>query len=251
MYALVGRQLLGRLYMPWKQFRRHLWRALVWAVVAKLLLAAVIFRMADLPLVVEGASLSTVHSAWQFLKLNAGTYLLVQVSAIVFSGPVLYVCMVCGVAAARLRLLTHRRWRAARKRCLLLGSLPLLALSFAYGWGYAMTPATEPVSPWLDMLAEAISMPVAALYVVALAVASSGGRARWCHWLSPLGQRTLTLYVGHGVMCLVLFSGVGFGLTITTVQTVLCCLVLWWAAWVAAALSGKTRWPLEAWMARR
>lgn len=251
MYALVGWQLLGRLHMPWKPFRRHLWRALVWALVAKSLLAVVIFRMADLPLVVEGASLSTAQGAWPFVKLNAGTYLLVQVSAIVFSGPVLYFCMACGVAAARLRLLTHRRWRGVLKRWLLCCSLPLLVLSGAYGWGYAMTPAAEPPSPWLEVLAEVISMPVAALYVAALALASNGGRARWCQGLGPLGQRTLTLYVGHGLICLALFSGAGQAIALTTTQTLLFCLGLWWLAWVAAALSGPLRWPLEAWMARR
>jgi uncharacterized protein len=251
MYALVGRQLPGRLHMPWSRLRRHLWRALVWAAVAKSLLVVVIFSMADLPLVVEGASLSSVQGAWQFVKLNAGTYLLVQVSAIVFSGPVLYFCMACGVAAARLRLLTHRRWRAARQRWLRVGSLPLCALVFACGWGYAMTPATRPVNPWIEMLAEALAMPVAALYVVALAVASSGGRARWCRWLAPLGQRTLTLYVGHSLLCMALFSGVGLALVLTTVEAFLFCLGLWSLAWAAAALSGQTRWPLEAWIGRR
>lgn len=251
MYALVGRQLLGRLHMPWGPLRRHLWLALFWAVVAKLLLVALIFRTADLPLVVAGPSLSSVQGAWPFLQLNAGTYLLVQVSAVVVSGPVLYFCMVCGVAAARLKLLTHRRWRAARQRWLRVGSLPLCALVFACGWGYAMTPATSLVSPWIETLAEALSMPVAALYVLALAVASSGGQARWCRWLAPLGQRTLTLYVGHSLLCVALFSGVGMALVLTTVQTVLFCMGLWSVAWAAAALSGQTRWPLEAWIGRR
>ena len=101
MYAVVGWQLLGRLHMPWKRFRRHLRGAFVVAVMAKLLLAVVIFRMADLPLVVEGASLSSVRSGGQFLWLNASTYAVQQVSALIFSAPVLYFCMLCGVAAAR------------------------------------------------------------------------------------------------------------------------------------------------------
>ncbi len=251
MYALVGRQLLARVHLPWTHFRRHLRRALVWAVLAKLLLVGVIFRMADLPLVVEGASLSSVQGAWPFLKLNAGTYLVAQVAAVFVSGPVLYFCMACGVAAARLRLLTHRRWRAVLKRGLMRFSLPVLALSLVYGWGYAVTPPADPVNPWLEALAEAISVPMAALYIAALALASSGGRARWCQWLGPLGQRTLTLYVGHGLICMALFSGVGLALALTTIQTVLFCLGLWLAAWAAAALSGQRRWPLEAWMARR
>ena len=66
-----------------------------------------------------------------------------------------------------------------------------------------------------------------------------------------MGQRTLTLYIGHSVICLVLLSGAGLALTPTTVQTVVFCLGLWLAAVVAAQLSGATRWPLEAWIARR
>ena len=40
--------------------------------------------------------------------------------------------------------------------------LPVVMSSAAYGWGYAMTPATVPVSPWLEVLSEVISMPMAA-----------------------------------------------------------------------------------------
>jgi uncharacterized protein len=159
--------------------------------------------------------------------------------------------MLCGVAAARLRLLTHRRWRGVLKRWLVSGCLPVIALSFAYGWGYAMTPATQPISPWLEMLGEAISLPMAALYIGALAWVSDGGRARWCQWLGPLGRRTLTLYVGHSLICLALFSGVGLALAPTTDQAVVFCLGLWLLAWAAAGLGGKTRWPLEAWLSRR
>lgn len=251
MYAVVGWQLLGRLHMPWKRLRRHLRGAFVVAVMAKLLLAVVIFRMADLPLVVEGVSLSSARNGGQFLWVNASTYAIQQVSALIFSAPVLYFCMLCGVAAARLRLLTHRRWRGVLKRVLWVGGLPVVMSSAAYGWGYAMTPATVPVSPWLEVLSEVISMPMAACYVLALAVVSGGGRARWCQWLSPLGQRTLSLYVGHSLICMVLFSGVGLGIELTTVQNVVFCLGLWLLAWAAASFSGQTRWPLEAWMARR
>ncbi|WP_439518523.1 DUF418 domain-containing protein [Hydrogenophaga sp.] len=251
MYAVVGWQVLGRLHMPWRRFRRHLRGAFLAAVLAKLLLAGVIFRLSDLPLVVEGASLSSVRNAWEFLGVNASTYALQQVSALIFSAPVLYFCMLCGVAAARLRLLTHRRWRGWLNRVWLLACVPVLALGGLHGWGYGMTPASQPVSRWLEVLGEWVSMPMAALYVVALALASRGGRARWCRWLGPLGQRTLSLYVGHSLICMALFSGVGLGLMWTTVQSVVFCLGLWVAAWAAAALSGPTRWPLEAWMARR
>jgi uncharacterized protein len=64
-----------------------------------------------------------------------------------------------------------------------------------------------------------------------------------------LGQRTLTLYVGHGLFCVLLFSGVGLGLQPGPFGLLAFALLLWAAAGLAAHTSGKRRWPLEAWMA--
>ncbi|WP_137922193.1 DUF418 domain-containing protein [Hydrogenophaga sp. 2FB] len=251
MYALMGRQALRRLHQPWGPFRRHLGRALVVAVLAKLALVAIMFEMADRPAVADGSSLSTVPGGWAFLKLNANTYAVAQVSGLLLSGPVLYLCMVCGVAAARLRLLTHRRWRAVLRRGLRRFGLPLLALAFVQGCGYALTTPADVLRLWFEVLGELIGIPIACMYIVALALASSGGKARWCHWLVPLGRRTLSLYVGHSLVLLALFSGVGLALAPSSTQMLLLCLGLWLLAWAAALLSGDRRWPLELWMGRR
>ena len=84
-----------------------------------------------------------------------------------------------------------------------------------------------------------------------LALAARGGQATWCRWLAPLGQRTLTLYVGHGLLCVALFTGVGMGLQPDTAGMATFAVVLWCLALVAARASGSRRWPLEAWIARR
>ncbi|QHE86069.1 DUF418 domain-containing protein [Hydrogenophaga sp. BPS33] len=252
MYALVGRTLLARLHMPWSRLRRHFRRALVWAVLAKAGLLTLMFVwLPERTDIADGSSLSTVQGAWSFLKLNASNYLANQVVALVFLGPVLYLCMLAGVAAARLRLLTHPRWRAALRRFLRRFGLPVLALTAVYGCGVAWTAPTAVLNPWLEALGDVSAIPVAAVYVAALALASSGGQARWCHGLVPLGRRTLSLYVGHSALCLALFSGVGLAWLPTTAQTVLLSLGLWGLAWAVARRSGDRRWPLEAWMARR
>lgn len=250
MYALIGGLVLGRLHQPWGALRRHLGLALVLAVLAKLVLAAITFWIADRPAVADGSSLSTVQGIRAFLKLNANTYLVSQLVGLFVSGPVLYLCMVCGVAAARLRLLTHRRWRAVLQRSLRRCAWPLMALAFAHGAGYAATLPSDALRPWVEVLGDLIGVPMAAMGIVALSLASSGGRAGWCHWLVPLGQRTLTLYVGHSLI-LLLFSGAGLALAWSTVPVVLLCLALWLLALLAATLSGQRRWPLELWMARR
>lgn len=250
LYALVGRLLLRRLHLPWRALRRHLRRTLVWAVLAKLAFLMLLFvppYSAEQP---ASASMASVQGAWEFLQLNALAYTTSQLFGALFAAPVVYLCMACGVAAARLRLLTHRRWRPVLRRWLRRCGPVLLMLSMLYGWGCAVTPPSELSRAWIDAGGDLITLPVAACYLAALALASAGGRARWCHGLAPLGQRTLTLYIGHSLLCLLLFSGAGLALAWSTVQMVLACLALWLLACVAAARSGSRRWPLEAWMAR-
>lgn len=250
LYALVSRPLLRRLHMPWRGLRRHLWRALAWALLAKLAWLLVLVGFGADPDPRDVPSFATVRGAWPFLQLNASSYLLGLATSLVMAGTVTYLCMVCGVAAARMRLLTHRRWRAALRRFIWRFGLPLLALSAVYGWGCAALAPTHPWRPWIDALGDFIAIPVAACYLAGLALAAGGGSARWCGWLSPLGRRTLSLYIGHSLLCVALFSGLGWALAASTLQTVLFCLGLWGLALVAARRS-RRRWPLEAWMARR
>ncbi|MCW5669311.1 MAG: DUF418 domain-containing protein [Hydrogenophaga sp.] len=251
LYALVGRPLLRRLHRPWGALRRHFWHALAWAVLAKLVLLALTLMAAESPARADTPALSTVQGAWAFFQLNAGFYAAIQVVALLVGGPVMYLCMLGGVAAARLRLLTHRRWRPLWRRGLWLAGPPLLVLSVAHGWAWAVHDPAADIDPWIEALGDLIALPVAACYLAIAVLASDGGRARWCAVLAPLGQRTLSLYVGHSALCLLLLSGAGWALAPTTLQTVVACLGLWLLALAGARLSGRRRWPLEAWLARR
>ena len=250
LYALIGKRLLRRLHLPWKRFRRHLQWSLFWALLAKLVLVTLTLMLPDRPGDSGGSTLASVQGGWQFLKVNAGFYFVGQAVALIVAGPVMYLCMVCGVAAARLRLLTHRRWREHLRRTLRYWAPPLMTLTMAYGVGAALTAPGDAVQPWVEAFGDLLGVPVAAVYIAALARASSGGRAAWCQWLRPLGQRTLTLYVAHSVICLLLFSGAGLALRFSTVQIVCFAMALWLCALVAARLSGPRRWPLDAWMGR-
>ena len=250
LYALVSRPLLRRLHMPWRGLRRHLRRALAWALLTKLAWLLVLVGLGADPDTSSVPSFASIQGAWPFLRLNAGSYAFGLATSLAMAGTVTYLCMLCGAAAARLRLLTHRRWRPALRRFLWRAGPLLLALSAAYGWGCATLAPTHPWRPWLDALGDVIAIPMAACYLAALALASHGGRARWCGWFGPLGQRTLSLYIGHSLLCVALFSGLGGALAASTLQTVLFCLGLWLLA-LAAARRSQRRWPLEAWMARR
>lgn len=251
LYALTGWLLLRQLLRPGAALLRHLRRVLVFAVVVKLAWVGVLVGWPSGPVPVGVPTIGTVAGLASFVQLNADAYLFAQAFTIVFAGPLIYLCMVGGVVAARLRLLTHRRWRPHLRAWLGRIGPPLLLLTAVYGVGVAWTEPQHPLRPWIDTLGDLAALPLAACYLMALALAADGGRARWCRWLAPLGQRTLTLYLGHSLVCMVVLSGAGWGMPWTTVQVVGFSLGLWLLAWVAAWCSGSRRWPMEAWMARR
>lgn len=86
--------------------------------------------------------------------------------------------------------------------------------------------------------------------VMVTALAQHARSAPWLLALAPLGQRTLTLYIGHGLLCVLLFSGVGLGWQPHLFGMLAFSLLLWTAAWQMARASGHRRWPLETWLAR-
>jgi uncharacterized protein len=261
-YALVGWHVLAQVREPWRTFRPRLRRALGWAVAASVLGSALAVWMRA-PAAGAGAmpdpTLAQTQLLLDFWLLNASTYAVIQLVTLPLVWPVLRLCMLCGVAAARLRLLTHKRWRQRLMRVARRWGPPLALLNVGYGVAYdtgrlANDPSGAPsnmAAPWLELLGSLVGPPLAAVYVVVLALLARGGQAAWCLWLAPLGRCTLTLYITHGVLCAALFTGVGLGLQWGTQGTALFALLLWAVALLAAHATAGRRWPLEAWMARR
>jgi uncharacterized protein len=257
MYALIGWNLLRRVREPWGPFRRRLKRALWWALGVTLLSIVLMFwisAMAGLagePAAESEPRLVQAQRWIDFWLFNGSAYLAMLVGALLLAWPVLRLAMLCGIAAARLRLLTHRRWHAQLERWLVRGALPLLLLNLGYGFAYVSVSAGSERAFWIEAFGNLVGPPLAAMYLFALALAARGGQAAWCRTLAPLGQRTLTLYVSHSVLCVLLFGGVGLGLELSTLDMAIFSLVLWLLALGAARASGTRRWPLEAWLARR
>lgn len=260
MYALVGWRLIARLHVPWHSLRQQLWRAWWWALGVSALSVAltVLFAArAGLASLAGSASVEAEPTLAQaqgwiaFWQINAGAYFAVQIGALLLLWPVVRFLMLCGVAAARLRLLTHRRWRPVLWRWTLRLAPPLLLLNLGYGVAYVDAAATSERLFLVEAIGGLIGPPLAGVYLLGLALAARGGQAAWCRWLAPLGQRTLTLYVGHSLLCVGLFAGVGLALQPGTVGMATFSVVLWCLALVAARASGARRWPLEAWIARR
>lgn len=258
MYALIGWHLLSRVREPWRSLRRRLWRALWWALGVSALAALLTYGIvtpgetAGEPGPPTAEPRMVLALNWvDFWIINAGAYGAIQLGSLLLAWPVLRLCMLCGIAAARLRLLTHRRWRPLLQRGVARAALPLLLLNLGYGWAYVSASAGSERALWVESLGSLVGPPLAAVYVIALALAARGGAAPWCQVLAALGQRTLTLYVGHSVLCVLLFGGVGLGLGFTTGGMALFSLTLWGVALALALASRAHRWPLEAWLARR
>ncbi len=257
MYALVGWRLLAQVHEPWRLLRRRLRRALAWALAATVL-SVVLIALFAAPAGPAGSapvdadpSLAQARHLIDFWMVNASAYAVMQISALLLFWPVLRLCMLCGVAAARLRLLHHRRWRRGLWLCAQRWAGPVVLLNLGYGLTYVSVVAGSQRAIWVEFLGNLFGPALAAIYVVALALGAQGGRAAWCRWLAPLGQRSLTLYIGHSLLGLGLFSGAGLGLQLGSLGLALFALLLWGLALLAARASAGRRWPFEAWMARR
>ncbi|MCM0608928.1 MAG: DUF418 domain-containing protein [Ideonella sp. WA131b] len=252
MYALIGGLVLRHATAPWGRLRRVLRRALIWALVVGAVAAVVVLAgLAWAPAADLGADAEpnfTDVASWpEFWRLNAEGYLFIQVGTLFIGFALLRLLMLAGVAAARLRWLTHRRWEQQRLQLLRRWAWPALVLNAVYGLGYVVFGGDRAALGMVELLGFSVGPLLSMVMVTALA--QHARHARWPQALAPLGQRTLTLYVGHGLFCVLLFSGVGLGLQPGPFGLLAFALLLWAAAGLAAHTSGKRRWPLEAWMA--
>jgi uncharacterized protein len=257
MYALIGWLLLHHVRAPWTRLRRQLRRALVWAlVVGGLAAVAMLAGLTMAPAPDEAAEIEPTFAdvaSWpEFWALNAEGYVFIQIGSLILGFALLRLLMMVGIAVTRLRWLTHRRWQAQRQRLLRRWAAPALLLNALYGLGYVYFAGNRDAVGMVEVVGFSVGPLLSMVMVVALA--QHARRAPVLLALAPLGRRTLTLYVGHGLLCLLLFSGVGLGWQPGLVGMLGFSLLLWTAAWLAARASGTRRWPLEAalaWVARR
>jgi uncharacterized protein len=249
MYALCALLVARHAREPWSRFGRRWRRALAWALLA----VAASASLAALPLVdaAVGPTIGTVDGYAAFLGLNAPTFVFGQTIGLLLALPVVRLGMLTGIVAARLRLLTHPRWRGFIGIVLRRGLAPLVVANVAYGVAYATLPATRAGTVWLlESIGALWSAPLAMAYAALAALTWQRGHQAWTLWLAPLGQHTLTVYVGASLLMLCLFSGAGLAWRPTTAGWVASALALWLLSAVASR-RWRGRWPLEAWMARR
>lgn len=251
MYALCGFLALRHVRQPWSRLRPILRRGAAWALATMTLgLALALIAIGGSA---EGGTVATlphVDGYRELLWLNAATYGLALGPGLLLTLPLLYLCTLAGIAAFRLRLLTARRWGAARRAWLRRWFWPIAILNVLYGLVSALALAAQPSCfPVLESAAPFLGVPMSALLLAALAESWERGHRRWLMAVAPLGRRTLSVYLGYSCFCLVLYGGAGLGWQPGTVMAV----AIGAAFWVAALLLARAspgRWPLEVWMGR-
>lgn len=251
LYAMCGMLALRHVHRPWSRMRLLLRRAVAWAVVTAVLGLALALVATGLP--ADDAAtpeLSTAEGYRAFLWLNASSYVMTTVLGLLLVLPLLYLCTLAGIAAARLRLLTHRRWQGARESCLRRWFWPLVAVNGLYGLtaAFASAAGTSGILA-VESAVPFVGVPMSALLLVLLARCWRDGRCRWLATLAPLGRRTLSVYVAYSLVCATLYSGAGLGWQPGTAAAVTIALACWLAALLLARAS-RRRWPLETWMGR-
>lgn len=249
MYALCGFLVLGAVRLRPGALRRRLRHSLVLTALA--IVAGLMLAVASGPGgVADAADGFGQTDGWaaQF-ELNLTAYAWLQGAALLLLLPLLRSAMLAGVLAARLRLLTHPRWRPLWRRWLRATLLPGLVLNALYAVGVtdAVARHADSVTLWLAVvpgIGWLLTVPMVAVAVLA------GGR--WVGWLAPLGRRTLSLYLLHSLLCVALLSGAGAGWPLPTLAG-----WAWWVGlWVAGLLLARGferrgwRGPAEAWLAR-
>jgi uncharacterized protein len=249
LYALCGFMVIRAVHAPWLALRRRIKVMGAWALGLSLLMTA-LGALVPAP-GAEEPGFAAVTNWSELVELNVLAFVSVSLPSMVVSAPVVALCMLAGIAAARLRLLTHVRWQGWRKRFVGRWLLPSLLLNLLYAVATVMN-ANDPdhATLWLDSATPLFGLPTAAVLVLAFAQAWSEGKMAWAAKLAPLGQRSLSLYLACSLLCVLFLSGAGLGWQPGTLGVTGLSLGLWLLA-AAAAASSTRRWPLEAWMGRR
>jgi uncharacterized protein len=249
MYALCGLWVLNAARLRWTALRRRLRNTAALAL-GTTLAFTVLGSMWQVPPFDEPGFAQTT-SFLDFFLMNAPAYLTAGVLGSVMGAPVIVLCMLGGVAAARLRLLTSARWSAWRRRQVKRWLLPLLLWNAAYAVAQVNSAnASEATRLWVDSATPLFGLPLAAVAVLGLAQAWADGRLSWAAPLGALGRRTLTVYIGHSLWCVLVYSGAGLDWQPGTLGLFVVSVSFWaLAAWAAA--HSQSRWPLEVWMGRR
>ncbi len=254
-YALCGLLVLPAVHVPWTRLRKRLRQALWWAGIG----FTVSVALAAIPTLLAGAvaeippdeTLAAASHFGAFMALNARAYVSANTWGLLYMLPLVQLFMLAGVAAARLRWLSHARWQCGRERMVRRWWQPLVACNVLYGLALAgLAFAGRPWQLVLEMMGPLVCVPLSVVLLAHLANGWARGRRAWAVAIAPLGRCSLSVYLANSVLCMALLSGVGLGWQPGTVATAALAGLIWTGALLLARRSTR-RWPLEAWLGRR
>ncbi len=254
LYALAGlillawpREPLRRWVVRWRLFAALALAAFVTGV--SLVLAPAAFGM-EFPVSPVYGEVSGMAG---FVALNWSSYVGSLPGAVILFLPEVLMLMTAGYIAGRLRWLTQGRWQPAR-RALATRLLPAaLVLNLLYALLMTRAAASNSAWQWLWLSA---GLPAGWLLSAAIgaSLASwwSTSRSALVPALAPLGRYTLSVYVGHSLLCAIFFSGAGLAWPFGSLGLVAWAAGLWGVCWLLARWAARHGFhgPLEAWMMR-
>jgi uncharacterized protein len=252
-YAVAGWLTLRVMNRRLARLKRHCAAWLAAAVVLWLVMTVPVMGFGDIFVPQEiTPTLGNVDGWRAFAGLN-GELWLTGIFGQLFLLPQFMVLMLLGALAGRLRLLQHRRWQAALARCAL-RVLPWAVLANFAVAVVAVWPGLEAsTAVQLSILSSSIVGPVMGLALMAWWRASRFARpSPGIHRLAALGQRTLSLYLAHSLVAVLVLSGAGWGWQLGLGGTLTLALSLWGMAWWLAQIAARRGWrgPAESWLAR-
>jgi uncharacterized protein len=250
-YAAAGYAALKFRHGPLRRLRR---RMVIWAGVGLTLVgltAGLLGSMVDAPAADTAAaatlSLAAPQAFGDWLASNAKTYAIALLGTVFVYLPLVYAVVLGGVYAARLRLLSHRRWRG-RWQAWARWAPAMLLVNLAYGVAMAnlLRSNAGAASAWSAVMV--VLGPLTMLTWVPWLLLR-----RLPVWLSMAGRNTLSMYIGSSLVAVVVLSGVGWAWQPGTVLAVLFALSVWAGLAMVSAGAAARGWrlPLEAWLARR
>jgi uncharacterized protein len=251
LYAITAWSVWSTVHARWPLVLRRLRNAVIWALLAVCGTMLLAWFMPETWSPGMAPSLRRAESVAAFLKLNGSVYATSTIVGLLLALPIVRLCMMAGIVAARLGLVTRPRWQAWREAATRRLAAPVLVANVVYGCAVviAMSRSGQHVF-WADAASPPVGLALSAWYALALSNRWHRGQRRWAHALAPLGRRSLSVYIGASLLCVALLSGIGLAWGAATPVLALAA-VASWLVLVGAAHLSRRRWPLEWWMGRR
>ncbi len=246
-YAILGRWALPARQWSWPRVFRSLRTWIAVGTLSTLVLFAMAAGLASEQLP-EAPRLVAASTWYEWAWLNFSNFLPDVPIGLLVAGPIGFALILLGVAAGRLRVLHHPRWRGHWERAARFAPWALLLNLLYAGW-MVLTLREAPMTAAVWTIVMVWLGPLTLLTWVPWLLL----RVRWPTWLSQAGRNTLSMYVGGSVLIVLGLAGPALAWQPSALGLTLAASLAWLvlAGCSARAAAQGRQLPLEAWVARR